>query len=58
MVKSMEDVIAFAEVIVVGNPAEEFRNVCAAARSEQTIIDLVRIANDCGDDRRYEGICW
>jgi len=58
MVDSMEEVIAFAEVIVVGNPAEEFRKVRSIARPEQTIIDLVRITKDRVNDGRYQGICW
>jgi len=51
-------VIAFAEVIVIGNPAEEFRKVRSVARPEQTIIDLVRITKDRVNDGRYQGICW
>jgi GDP-mannose 6-dehydrogenase len=58
MVDSMEEVIAFAEVIVIGNPAEEFRKVRSIARPEQTIIDLVRITNDRVNDGGYQGICW
>jgi GDP-mannose 6-dehydrogenase len=58
MVDSMEEVISFAEVIVIGNPSEEFRNVPALAKPEQMIIDLVRVADDRIDDGRYEGICW
>lgn len=58
MVDSMQEVIAFAEVIVIGNPSEEFSNVRALAKPEQVIIDLVRVVDDWGDDARYEGICW
>ena len=58
MVDSMEEVIAFAEVIVIGNPAEEFRKVRSIARPEQTIIDLVRVTDDRVNDGRYQGICW
>ena len=57
MVESIEEVISFAEVIVIGNPAEEFRNVCSVARPDQTVIDLVRITSDC-KAAGYEGICW
>jgi GDP-mannose 6-dehydrogenase len=58
MVDSMQEVISFAEVIVIGNPSEEFRNVRVLAKPEQMIIDLVRLADDWGNDARYEGICW
>ena len=58
MVDSMEEVIAFAEVIVIGNAAEEFRKVRSIARPEQTIIDLVRVTTDRVSDGRYQGICW
>ena len=58
MVDSMEEVVEFAEVIVIGNPAEEFRKVRSIARPEQTIIDLVKITNVRVADARYQGICW
>ena len=57
MVESIDEVISFAEVIVIGNPADEFRNVCSVARPDQTVIDLVRVTSDC-KAARYEGICW
>ena len=58
MVDSMEEVVSFADVIVIGNPSEEFRHVRALVKPGQTVIDLVRVANDWDDDVRYQGICW
>jgi GDP-mannose 6-dehydrogenase len=57
MVDSLQDVMDFAEVVVVGNGAPEFREAVAAARPGQMVVDCVRVA-----DRRsggdYDGICW
>ena len=57
MVESMEEVTSFADVVVVGNGAEEFRPAVAGARPDQVVIDLVRVADRTSDDN-YDGICW
>lgn len=57
MASSMEEVLGFAETIVIGNGAAEFRNVPNELKSGQVIVDLVRIApNQSGEG--YDGICW
>lgn len=58
MASSVADVVAFAEVLVVGNAAEEFRDVPDAVRDDQTVIDLVRILPDAESKPGYQGIAW
>lgn len=57
MVETVEQVMAFAEVVVVGNGAPEFRAAVAAAREGQQVVDFVRVADRRSGDA-YEGICW
>jgi GDP-mannose 6-dehydrogenase len=58
MVESMEDIVANCEVIVVGNSSEEFSDILQRTRSDQIIIDLVRVSPAKSELGRYEGICW
>lgn len=57
MVETVEQVMSFAEVVVVGNGAPEFRAAVAAAREGQLVVDFVRVADRRSGDA-YEGICW
>jgi GDP-mannose 6-dehydrogenase len=58
MVDKMADVLAFAEVIVIGNGAQEFRNILDQIRPDQVVVDLVRIVPNKSEAGRYDGICW
>ncbi|HEY0385200.1 MAG TPA: nucleotide sugar dehydrogenase, partial [Pyrinomonadaceae bacterium] len=55
---SVEEVLEHAEVLIVGNKAEEFRDIAGRLRAEQTLIDLVRLIEDRTTDDSYQGICW
>jgi GDP-mannose 6-dehydrogenase len=57
MVDSMEEVLDFAETIVIGNGAEEFRQVPGRLRDDQQLVDLVRISQQ-QSGKQYDGICW
>jgi GDP-mannose 6-dehydrogenase len=57
MVNSMEEVLDFAQTIVIGNGAEEFHGVSRKLRDDQTLVDLVRISGERSGER-YDGICW
>ncbi|MBI3230053.1 MAG: UDP-glucose/GDP-mannose dehydrogenase family protein [Burkholderiales bacterium] len=57
MVTSMEEVLDFAETIVIGNGAEEFKSVPDRLKSGQQLIDLVRISKQQSGEQ-YDGICW
>jgi GDP-mannose 6-dehydrogenase len=58
MVSSIEAVLAHAGTIVVGNAAQEFRDVPGRLSRRQTLIDLVRICDSRTVSGVYEGICW
>jgi GDP-mannose 6-dehydrogenase len=57
MVQTVDEVMAFAETVVVGNAAAEFRAAVLAAPPEQMIVDFVRVA-DRPSGNNYDGICW
>lgn len=57
MVHSMEEVLAFAETVVIGNGAAEFKAVPDQLKPHQTLIDLVRISKEQSGGQ-YDGICW
>lgn len=58
MVESMEEVLEFAEVIVIGNGAKEFAGVLDQLKPGQVVVDLVRIVPNKSEAGRYDGICW
>ena len=59
MCKTKEEVLEHADVVVVGNKAEEFLNILDSMNENQELVDLVRICDSKSDEeKRYEGICW
>lgn len=58
MRSSIEEVLEHAEVLIIGNKAEEFREVAGKLRSDQKLIDLVRLFDSRLSDEMYQGICW
>jgi GDP-mannose 6-dehydrogenase len=58
MVESINDVLSFADTIVIGNGDNEFRDVPKHIRERQVIVDLVRISNSRSVVGKYDGICW
>ncbi len=57
MASSVDDVVAFADVLVIGNRSEEFARVVDARAGEQIVIDLVRVSAAVSKPG-YEGMCW
>jgi len=57
MVTSMDEVLDFAETIVIGNGAEEFKPVPGNLKAGQAVVDLVRITKNMSGGQ-YDGICW
>jgi GDP-mannose 6-dehydrogenase len=57
MVDSMEEVLAFADTVVIGNGATEFKQVPGLLKDGQTIVDFVRISKEQSGGP-YDGICW
>jgi GDP-mannose 6-dehydrogenase len=54
---SIEEVLEFAEVMVVGNKAEEFNEIEKMQKEGQVVIDLVRLFEKTSSNG-YQGICW
>ena len=57
MVTTMQDVLDFADTIVIGNGAAEFTTVPGSLKPHQHIVDLVRISKEQSGEQ-YDGICW
>ena len=58
MVDSAEQLMAHAEVLIIGNGAPEFADIVSRRKSNQYVIDLVRIGRETSDASGYEGIAW
>jgi GDP-mannose 6-dehydrogenase len=58
MVASIDEVLAHAETIVIGNGSPEFRDIPKRLDGHQLIVDLVRIADTRSVAGVYDGICW
>ncbi|MGH7496602.1 MAG: nucleotide sugar dehydrogenase [bacterium] len=59
LARSLEDVLSFAEVLVIGNGNKEFAMAFEKRKPEQIVIDLVRLLKDGGRSQpNYQGICW
>jgi GDP-mannose 6-dehydrogenase len=56
MTESIDEVLDFAQTIVIGNNAPEFRDVASRLRPGQVMVDLVHILPTQGET--YDGICW
>ncbi len=51
--------VAHGELIVIGNPAPEFKGLAALMRPDQQVLDLVRIPGlEAALGERYHGINW
>ena len=55
---SVKEVVDNSDVLIIGNKAEEFREIEAQLRGEQKVIDLVRLFDERLTVGTYEGICW
>jgi len=58
MVETMDEVLEFAEVIVIGNGAAEFRDILQKVSPGKAVVDLVRVSPAKSEAGRYDGICW
>lgn len=58
MRSSMREVLDAADVLIIGNKADEFRQIENSLRDGQQVIDLVRIFGARRTEDGYEGICW
>lgn len=60
MRKTLNEVVAESEVLVVTNGSSAFNEIASVARDDQIIIDLVGSSKAASEDRNgnYKGICW
>jgi len=58
MVPTIEEVMAHAQTIVIGNAAPEFADVPKRIGDGQTVIDFVRVCDSRTVLGVYEGLCW
>jgi len=58
MVPTIDEVLAHAQTVVIGNSAPEFADVPKRIGDGQTIIDFVRVCDSRTIAGIYEGICW
>ncbi|MDQ1557472.1 MAG: GDP-mannose 6-dehydrogenase [Pyrinomonadaceae bacterium] len=52
------EVLEASDVLIIGNKAEEFREIETKLRDGQTVIDLVRLFEHRVSEGSYQGICW
>jgi GDP-mannose 6-dehydrogenase len=58
MKTDLESVVKESEVIVISNKSEEYRHIGNSLRSDQTVIDLVRLFDSPPPVGSYSGIGW
>lgn len=58
MKSSMEEVVDRSEVVVIAKAQEEFLSLWESPSNGKVIIDLVRLSNEAGSEKSYQGICW
>ena len=56
---TLDEVVDFSQVLIIGNQAEEFREAIKKKGKNKIIIDLVRIFDNVKKaEGNYTGICW
>lgn len=59
MVDSIDEVLAHADTVVIGNGAKEFSAIAERIPAGKCIVDLVRITGRrSSSEDGYDGICW
>lgn len=54
----LDEVLAFADLIIVGHGTDEFRDAVGRLDSGKTVIDLARLNTPAPDGVDYDGITW
>jgi GDP-mannose 6-dehydrogenase len=57
MMQSIDEVLEFADIIVIGNCATEFGAALMKLRPGQVVVDYVRVSSAVSN-ATYDGICW
>jgi GDP-mannose 6-dehydrogenase len=58
LVDGLEDLLAHAEVVVIGNRAHNADDFATRLRPEQRVIDFIRLGPVEEQHPNYDGICW
>lgn len=58
MVASIDEVMAHAKTVVIGNGDKDFEKVPEQLREDQVLVDLIRVTDARSQTDRYDGICW
>jgi GDP-mannose 6-dehydrogenase len=58
MVGSVEEVLAHAETVVIGNNDPDFAAIPEQLRTEQVLVDFARVSKSRTSHGNYNGICW
>jgi GDP-mannose 6-dehydrogenase len=58
MKKSLDEIVDFADVLVIGNKNEEFASIFSHLKPSQVVLDLVRIADASATPATYQGLSW
>ena len=58
MVDNVEAVLDHAQTVVIGNKDPDFGNLLSRLRSDQVLVDFVRITDNVSRNGNYDGICW
>jgi GDP-mannose 6-dehydrogenase len=58
MVDSIDEVLAKADTVVIGNGDPAFSAILGRLRPQQRVVDLVHAINPPAGFEGYEGICW
>jgi GDP-mannose 6-dehydrogenase len=58
MRQSVDEVVEFGDVVVIGNGTPEFRGIQPKLRDGQVVVDLVRAFGSRTSDGAYQGVAW
>jgi len=59
LVSTPDEIVAHAEVVIIGKQTQQFRELLDHIHVDQRVIDLVRIeSNGHTLNANYDGICW
>ena len=58
MKATVQEVVEFGDVVVIGNGSPEFRTIQPTLRDGQVVVDLVRRVRDQVRRTSYQGVAW
>ena len=58
MKDNVDEVVDFADTVVIGNNAPEFKGIGSETYDSKQVIDLVRVGAHLRSKNTYQGLCW